>query len=71
MSDMLNKLLKPFDFPTFPEDDIENVKITMMQLEPFITISVSNLIIFANFSRYGFNFVSKPPKTPPHIFLIS
>ena len=31
----LEKLLKPFDFLTYPEDGIKDVKITLMRLRPF------------------------------------
>ena len=31
----LAKLLKPFDFPTYPEDGIREVKIILMRLRPF------------------------------------
>ncbi len=31
----LDLLKKPFDFPTYPEDCIKNVKIVMMRLKPY------------------------------------
>ncbi len=31
----LDLLKKPFDFPTYPQDGIKNVKITMMRLKPY------------------------------------
>jgi len=37
----LEKLLKPFDFLTYPEDGIKDVKITLMRLRPFMAIVIS------------------------------
>lgn len=31
----LDNLIKPFDFPTYPEDNIKTVKIVMMRLKPY------------------------------------
>ena len=43
----LNKLLKPYDFPTDPKDNIKNIKITLVRLSPHngscdITINIPN-----------------------------